>query len=146
MSRLKEQRAWDALKKHADNSGVRFWRVENLMVSGMPDLVGVNRNGATFWIEMKALDCWPARESTRPLRTSFEPGQIPFMKEWITYGGTAFVLLRVNAYQNEFDWLLLDPKGGKDLVDMTRDELTRSSVCIDIGPRGIIKYLEGLER
>jgi hypothetical protein len=141
MSRLKEQKAWDVFKSHTDyNEHLRLWRVENSCCDGMCDVYGLNDFSTSFWIENKALDAWPKRATTLPLRAVFEPGQIPFMKEVRHYGGYSFVLLRVGSDE----WYLLNPKNYyKELVDMTRDEIESHAVAVGLGK--IIVMLEQLQ-
>jgi hypothetical protein len=142
MARLSEQRVWDTFKRHSDYTGIRCWRVENQHCDGMSDILGINLHGTSFFLETKSIDEWPARPSTAPLRGIFEPGQIPFLKEWDSYGGRAFVLLRV-IQGNE--WLLLPPYaiGGVELIEQTHAELRKHSERDTLDD--IIEYLEELE-
>jgi penicillin-binding protein-related factor A (putative recombinase) len=136
--RLPEQKAWDVFKRHTDAAALRLWRVENITVQGMSDLIGINRIGTAFFIEMKALDAWPKRESTKPLKNVFEPGQVPFMKEWRSYGGESYLLLRVG----QDEWFLLNPKDVMELVEMTRRDIIAFS--IRAGLSDIVIFLEAL--
>ncbi len=111
--------------------------VENQMGQGMADMVGTNRHGTAFWLEAKDLGEWPKRAATLPLRLSFEPGQVPFLKEWTSWNGHAFCLLRA-----EGEYYLLHPKGQFDLVDMTQSEIKADAVRT--GVENIISYLESL--
>lgn len=140
MAKLKEQKSWENFVDSTDSRFLKFRRFENSASEGMPDVIGQNRKGTMFWIENKALLSWPKRKNTKPLRTAFEPGQIPFMKEWIGWGGFAYVLLRVQD-----DYLLLRPKfdiGVPDLVDQNSDELI--TYALAGGKEEIINYLEML--
>lgn len=137
MSRTPEQRAWDSFKDSIDTSRLKCKRVENAHDDGMSDVIGQNRNGATFWIEIKALDEWPKRASTNPLASKFEPGQIPFMRNWIQWGGHAFVLLRVKQ-----TFFLLNPMLN-DLRHMNTDQLIGTRIVMGSG--GIIAHLENLK-
>lgn len=136
MARTKEQRAWDNFSGSIDRRRIRPLRVENLVGDGTPDVICINRQGSAFWIENKALDAWPKRDTTYPLKGAFEPGQLPFAREWTDWRGWAFVLLRVAVK----DWLLLDPM--QPLEELTRFEL--ESNAIRIGRDAIMKYLEEL--
>lgn len=135
--RKPEQKAWDRLKS-AIESRLKAHRVENLLGNGMSDVVGINRSGAVFWLELKAVASWPAKGSTAPLKSKFEPGQVPFMKEWNCWNGSAFVLLRVGTVE----WFLIDPTK-IDPRELNRVELVNSAVSI--GLENIICYLESLE-
>lgn len=114
------------------------------MLKSLPDIIGINRKGRTFWIELKALDAWPARETTLPLKNVFEPGQIPFLKEWQGFGGRSYVMVKVGAGRDA-QWLLLTPLGGviKDLTEMTRSELIQEA-AVALGLDSIIQHLENL--
>lgn len=111
--------------------------VENQMGQGMSDMICINRRGTVVWMEAKHLDAWPKRATTLPLRLCFEPGQIPFLKEWVSWNGHGFVLLRVID-----EFYLLHPKGKFDLVDMTQAEV--KEYAIQIGVENIIKFLEAI--
>lgn len=137
MSRLPEQRAWDTFSGGIDQAALKLFRVENMCVDGMSDVVGITRAGVVFWMENKALLEWPARAATLPLADVFEPGQIPFMRQWKWWNGHAFVLLRVGT-----NYWLLDPD--LDLKEMTASSL-RNTAIIE-GKRSIYSYLERLER
>lgn len=148
MSRLKEQRAWDVFSDNAQGR-LQLHRVENSIGQSMPDLIGINRRGGAFWAELKALEDWPKRAATKPLARAFEPGQIPFAKQWIGWRGNSYVILRVGAKE----WYLLWPKPWaagaifetaftKELVDLTTAELKQ--VAVAEGLESIIDYLEGV--
>ena len=111
--------------------------VENQMGQGMSDMICINRRGTVVWLEAKHLDVWPKRETTLPLRLVFEPGQVPFLKEWVSWSGQAFVLLRA-----EGELYLLFPKGKFDLVDMTQAEI--KEFAVQTGAKDIIEFLESI--
>lgn len=136
MSRLPEQRSWDSFRGIVDGSRLKVFRVENMCVDGMSDVVGINRSGVVFWCENKAIEEWPAKPGTFPLRDAFEPGQIPFMRQWKWWKGHAFVLLRV-----KIDYYLLDPNF--NLHQMTALELINSAILV--GRRAICEHLERLK-
>jgi penicillin-binding protein-related factor A (putative recombinase) len=142
MSRLSEQRVWDTFKRHTDYTDLRLWRMENRCCTGMSDILGINLQGTVFFAEMKSLDEWPARDKTPPLHSAFEPGQIPFLKEWEDWGGNSFVLLRVMDCN---EWLLLRPHaiGGVELIDQTRAQLWKYAERNSL--ESIVEFLEELE-
>ncbi|USN16402.1 putative nuclease [Luteibacter phage vB_LflM-Pluto] len=111
-------------------------RIENLAGDGTPDVKSINRNGVSFWIENKAIDGWPKRPGTAPLRDKFEPGQLPYLRQWRQWGGKSFVLLRVDK-----EFFLLDPS--LNLPSMTSEQIIASAIVI--GKEPVIKYLENLE-
>lgn len=133
MARLKEQRAWDNFKAALVGRDVKCKRVENQIGEGMPDVIGINRNGWVFWLENKAIEKWPVRASTLPLKGIFEPGQVPFMRSWQDWRGNAFVLLRVDK-----EFYLLNPKLA--LTDLTTSEIIATAVVV--GKKEIVNYLE----
>jgi penicillin-binding protein-related factor A (putative recombinase) len=109
-------------------------RIENIS-SGMADTVNINQAGTTFWMEVKCLYKWPAREKTCPLRNAFEPGQVPFLREWKCWNGHSFVLLKVDD-----SYFLLNPDDPLD--EMTRIELINHAVSFDM--ESIISFLMNL--
>lgn len=137
----KEANAWDSARKVFE-SRLKFFRIENSIGEGMSDVICQNKNTKIFWIETKALDAWPVRPGTLPLRAAFEPGQIPFMRDWCGWGAEAFVLVRVKVSNNVYQWLLLDPK--RELREMTRASLVES--CFNDQPtlESVTQYLESL--
>jgi hypothetical protein len=133
MAKNKEQLAWESFSKDVDPREIKYHRIENLVGNGMPDVIAVNRKEVTFFIENKALHGWPKRERTVPLLNAFERGQLPFMREWISKGGKAFVLLRVGSGE----YLLLNPVD--PLENMTRTDLILMSFAD--GKKECLEYL-----
>jgi len=136
MSRLPEQKSWDTFSGGSNGWALKCMRVENMCVDGMSDVIGINKAGVVFWIENKALAAWPGRHTTFPLADAFEPGQIPFMRQWKWWRGHAFVLLRVGI-----DYYLLDPD--MDLKTMTALQLIQGALLA--GKQAIYHHLESLE-
>ena len=135
MARFKEQLAFDHLKKSSQGV-LLLHRVENQCNESMPDVIGENRRGKAFWLEMKALHEWPVRATTLPLKRAFEKGQLSWGAQWVAWGGSSFVLLRVHA-----EYLLLPPV--VNLADFDRQDLYLMSVKTGT-VHDIIKYLEAL--
>jgi hypothetical protein len=137
MTRKKEQKSWDNFKSSLNPRTLKPYRIENLYTGdGMPDVLMINRRGVVFWLENKALDGWPARESTCPLKSVFEAGQLGFGRQWMEWNGLSFVLLRVGL-----DFFLMDPRD--NLQFMTQTDIYGH--CIAHGKIEIIKYLENLK-
>jgi len=93
MSRLKEQRLWDAVRRNAPKS---WWlqRVENVVVEGMPDVFIAASFGVGIWLELKA-PIRPKRLSTRLLGNGgLRPSQINWQMKAATKGLRAFTLIR----------------------------------------------------
>ena len=77
-------------------------RVENPIHPGTPD-VNLSTGG---WIELKCVDGWPARESTRLRIGHYTPQQRVWLyRRWKHAPGSTFLLLEVRAAGQ---WLLFD--------------------------------------
>lgn len=111
-------------------------RIENSVAEAMPDTIIQNRNGSMIWVENKYLEDWPVRETTLPLRNSFERGQLGFLRQSRDWKGHAFVLIRVKD-----DFILLNPS--HPLQEMTKGEIM-SMAALVVGKDNIIRYLEQL--
>lgn len=61
--RLPEQRLWDRARSNLSRHKIKMWRVENVMVSGMPDVMAICF-GITTWLEMKEAQVAPVRATT----------------------------------------------------------------------------------
>jgi hypothetical protein len=137
MSRTKEQKAWDSFSGSIDQKKLKALRIENLYSGeSMPDVLCISRKGTVFWIENKALEAWPARATTAPMKNSFEAGQLTFGRMWKFWGGNSFVLLRVGKDQ----YILLNPD--LPLNSMTQEEIIKSTIYL--GKDVILNYLESL--
>lgn len=135
MARTPEQRSWDTFSAAIDRRKIWAQRVENMALNSMPDVVCTNRRGAVFWIENKAINGWPSRDSTTPLRNAFQPGQLAWARQWKEWSGNSFVLLRVGL-----EYYLLDP--ADNLQVMTKYDIIGHA--IEQGKKEIIEYLENL--
>jgi penicillin-binding protein-related factor A (putative recombinase) len=134
MARKPEQRAYDNFRK-ASEGILLLHRVENVVRDGMPDVIGTNRNGGVFWLELKAIAAWPKRATSHPLAGRFEKGQLAFLSEWRSWGGNSFVLLR-----DDKDYILLPS-------DLYLDDWAAEKMhgeCIAYGINEIIEYLKEL--
>lgn len=132
---FKEQRAWDSFKKSSEGL-LKMYRIENMIGEAMPDVKGINRIGTSFWLELKAYDEWPKRETTCILKNKFEKGQLAFLCAWRSWRGHAFVLLRVGTV-----YYLLRPV--MDLESYTRIQLMEAALVI--GKKECIEYLENIQ-
>lgn len=138
LTRQREQKSWDTFSKGLDPRQAKPFRIENLYSGdGMPDVLLINRRGTVFWVENKAIEKWPARATTLPLRDAFEPGQLSFQRQWREWHGIAFTLLRAGL-----DYYLLDPD--EPLDKLTREELI-SRATVMHGKIEICTYLENLK-
>lgn len=129
MSRLPEQLAWDAFKRASVKSNVAFWRIENLHGDGMSDVYCMNMHGTSAWLEFKALERWPIRAGTFPLKGKFEPGQIPFLLTISSRKGNAWVVLRVGSDE----WFFLPPMtaGGRP-DEITQGEIRSYNIALNL--------------
>lgn len=133
---FKEQKLWSNFRDYSIGL-LNMHRIENMIAEGMADVIAINREGAVFWLELKALDKWPARATTCPLKGKFEKGQLPFLRQWRSWKGHSFVLLRVGL-----DYFLLDPR--LDLDKLTKDGLVELAAFVK-GRAEVREYLEDLE-
>jgi hypothetical protein len=93
VSRLKEQRLWDAVKRNAPK-GWWLQRVENVVAEGMPDVYVTKPTGASVWVELKA-PIRPKRKTTRLLGTEgLRESQIGWHLKAHTKNLPAFTLIR----------------------------------------------------
>lgn len=91
-----EQLVWQALKRAAKINDMMLQRIENGVLDGMPDVFGINKNGAVFFIENKALANLPVRENTLVLKRYVRPQQINWHRNYARYGGKSYFLVKVN--------------------------------------------------
>lgn len=137
MAALKEQRAYKILAEKSIGI-LNCKRIENQVGDGMSDFVVQSHYGFDIWLEMKAIDALPVRDSTCPLKGEFKKGQLAFLKEKISWGGHGFVCLRVGT-----DWWLFDPTIRLELI--TKKGMGICSL-VDRGTvTDIINYLENLK-
>lgn len=95
--RLPEQRLWDAMRK-AKPHGFWLQRIENVVMSGMPDVHAAGPRRAS-WVELKAPKR-PKREAT-PLmgREGLNPAQINWHLKAAQMGVRSYVLVRDSEHQ-----------------------------------------------
>ena len=87
-----EQNLWASMSR---NQPADFWlqRVENVMVTGMPDIYSV-RNGRAAWIELKAVSS-PVKDTTTLLgRKGLNVDQINWHIRAAAHGVRSFILIR----------------------------------------------------
>ncbi len=130
-----ETNAWTAFHGHALGK-LQLNRIENMIGDGMPDVIGSNCHGVGFWLELKDMEKWPAKDTTCPLYKKFRPKQLPFLLHWKSWGFNSFVLLRVNKI-----FYLINPTS--ELEKIPKSEL--HLYYIKVGFKDIIEYLEELK-
>lgn len=105
--RKPEQRLWDSMRA-ALGKKLLLQRIENLAGVGMPDLVtlgsrptgqGARRIGTTTFVELKAQESPPVRESTPVLgaKKGLSTEQRNWHIAWSARGGFGLVLIGVGA-------------------------------------------------
>lgn len=117
----KESLMWGKVRPHLIAAKLDPIRVENPIHPGTPDVNLCNG----FWIELKCIDRWPAREST-PLRIPiFTPQQRVFLyRRWKYAPGTTFLLLEVRSVRQ---WLLFDGDVAAKIVGRATEAVHRTS-------------------
>ena len=75
-----EQKLYKKLKEHTPQ--IIWNRVENLSIPGMPDLLGYNKSGTFFTVELKV---------TKSRKVRFSPHQIAFHK---THPKNSYILVQ----------------------------------------------------
>lgn len=140
--RKTEQRLWDRMRKHAAAAAdrrVRLERVENLVGVGMPDVLAIYR-GQVTWCELKSVDAFPARDTTRVLGPKgASVAQRNWHHDWYLHGGRSIIVVGVGT-----SFLVAIPGFLADAVnEMSRQELRDN--CIAQGYDGLMAYLKGAE-
>lgn len=125
------------LKKNSE-SVLKLQRIESMTGDGVPDVIGTNRKGRGFWLEMKFFESWPARATTLPFKSAFEKGQQSFLTSWSDWKFSSFVLLKVDS---EKAYYLVHPS--LRLKEYTKHEIL-AMVAASGSINHIIKYLEEL--
>jgi hypothetical protein len=132
---LREKNAWKAFNGHAEGK-LQLNRVENTIGDGMPDVIGTNCHGVGFWLELKDLTDWPARETSCPMKGKFRPGQIPFLLTWKSWGFNCYALVRIKKI-----FYLVNPSSDIESIPKSLFNLH----IIKTGYKDIIEYLGELK-
>ena len=120
--RLREQRLWDSLRNNIRRD-VKLERVENGLGAGMPDVLGIFES-MVFWIELKAIDAWPVRDSTPALgnEDGLNVDQRNWLLDWYNREGTAMVLIGVGRGKTR-ELFLVPGEHADEINYMTRSNL-----------------------
>lgn len=95
--KISESALWKwIVKNNPDPKAFHFERLENLVGSGIPDVVHKHKEGETIWIELKT-----ARKPVRPTSKIFKKGyfnksQEVWHKKWSGLGAKVYILLGVD--------------------------------------------------
>jgi hypothetical protein len=81
---------WDALRPRLVDLSLDPVRVENMVERGTPDV-----NYTHGWIELKYLEAWPARETTKVALPKLEVWQVAWLMRRWGAGSLAWLMLRV---------------------------------------------------
>lgn len=122
--RKTEQRLWDRMRR-AIGRDVRLERIENVVGVGTPDVLACCY--ITSFVELKAVDAPPVRETTRVLGDKgLSRDQRNWHIDWRQWGGTSYVLIGVGRE------IFMIEGGFADVInEMTMQQLAAHSVASD---------------
>jgi hypothetical protein len=134
MTRLKEQRLWDRIRKAAAGR-IHTERVENVVGVGRPD-VDTLCAGSFVPIELKAVDAWPKRAATRVLGDEgLSQDQKNWHLTWRRWGGTSLIVVGVDGEVYGFSGTMADYVNGYN-----REQFRAAAMLTGI--EELIQYLE----
>lgn len=123
MSRKPEQRLWDRLRK-ATSGRVHTERIENVVGVGRPD-VDTLVAGSFVPIELKQVDGWPVRSSTKVLgRYGLSKEQKNWHLNWRNWGGTSLIVVGVGEEVFAFSGERAD-----DINDYATVQFQNAAIC-----------------
>lgn len=125
--RKTEQKLWDRLRAKAVAPRVHLERIENLVGVGTPDVIALS-NGQATWVELKAVEAFPAKAATRVLGAKgLSVSQRNWHYVWHANGGNSIILIGVGPTT-----IYAIPGFLADAVnDMSRNDLEKRSVIKD---------------
>jgi hypothetical protein len=105
--RLPEQRLWDVLHNNV-RPGLWLQRVENILLAGMPDVLGIYKNSVPFWIELKARELTPVKTTTPLLGSEYglNVEQRNWHRMWCDLGGRSYILIGAGQRQRRRIYLI----------------------------------------
>jgi len=123
MRRKMESNLWVKMRSSIGPS-VRMWRVENVVGTGMPDVLVIGDSVVTP-VELKAVQNYPARISKTPLLggRGLSPAQKNWHKEWQANGGRSAVIIGVQR-----DVYLIRGEHADEINQMTAPQIAELSV------------------
>lgn len=90
---MAESAFWRTLKKKVPG---HVMRVENPCMPGTPDVNICQEGGRDFWVEVKDVDDWPKRPSTRVFgNEGLRPDQVLWIRARVKVGGEVYILAKV---------------------------------------------------
>lgn len=136
--RKPEQRLWDRLRKAAANR-IHTERIENIVGVGRPD-VDTLVAGSFVPIELKQVDKWPARWTTKVLG---DKGLSQVQKNWHLiwrrWGGTSLIVVGVADEVFTFSGATAD-----HVNEYNTSEFRSAAMVVGVEP--LIELLEGLSK
>ena len=133
MSRQPEQKVYDRFKAQSIGR-LCLERIENVVGAGTPDLHCSN-GVLEFWLELKQMDSFPARDSTPVLGAdTIRASQKAWMNCWTSRGAIAFVLVKIGP-----EYYLVN---GAKCWELTNEVFV--DACLAVGMEKIIQYLKAL--
>lgn len=122
--RKTEQRLWDRMRE-ALGSKLRLERVENIVNVGTADVFSL-ANGRVTPVELKAVEGYPARATTRVLGDKgLSRDQRNWHLSWQQHGGSSIVLIGVGSR----DLFAIPGSHADHINDMNAEELAQNSVA-----------------
>jgi len=119
-----EQRLWDRMREALGNK-LRLERVENIVSVGTADVLSL-ANGRVTPVELKAVEAYPARASTRVLGDKgLSREQRNWHLSWRHHGGESLILIGVGSR----DLFVVPGLHADDVNDMNAQELAQHSVA-----------------
>ena len=136
--RKPEQRLWDRLRKAAAGR-IHTERIENLVGVGRPD-VDTLVAGSFVPVELKYVEAWPARESTRVLGAAgLTQVQKNWHLNWRHWGGTSLIVVGVADEVFTFSGATADAVNDYNVIQF------RNAAMI-VGLPALIDVLEGFSQ
>jgi hypothetical protein len=139
MQRLREQRLWDRMRKNVSQFGIHLERIENSAGTGMPDVLAIC-NGIVTWIELKAVEEFPARETTPLLGKSkgLNQAQKNWHKNWDRCGGNSLIVIGVGSLK----FFAINGSCCDSINEMTSEEFLCCTHAIGYGSwKALAEYL-----
>lgn len=139
--RKTEAKLWDRLRPRLAAHRIYAERIENVVGEGTPDLHTAHHgaNGPfAAWIELKAVECWPARDTTPVMgsRTQIRKAQRVWHHKYTLSGGKSYLLLGVGA---QHVYLIR----GCDILECDRWTRPELAACAVSGWDAILATLKG---
>ena len=110
-----EQKLYKKLKESTPN--IIWNRIENLSIPGMPDLLGYNKSGTFFTVELKV---------TEGRKIRFSPHQIAFH---VTHPNNTFILVRARGPRSTNRYQMFR---GSRIMELSGRGLELEALCLGL--------------